>query len=476
MVAVGIGIFMATIDGSIVNVALPTLVRDLQTTFNVVQWVVLAYLLTQATLLLGVGRLADMKGKKPLYSGGFVVFTAGSVLCGLAPTVGLLIAARVVQAVGASMILALGLAIVTEAFPAGERGKALGVAGSTVSVGIAVGPTLGGLLIDALSWHWIFFVNLPVGIVGTWLAWRYVPDVRPAGGQQFDYGGAATLFAGLLALLLALTLGQDLGFTAPPMLALFAAFAVLLLLFIFLEQRHPQPMIDLRLFRNPLFSVNLVTGFMTFVAIAGAIILNPFYLELVLGYGPAQVGLMLSVVPIALGITAPISGSLSDRLGTRPITVVGLLILVLGYLTMSTLTTETSTFGFIVRFLPVGIGMGVFQSPNNSAVMGSAPRRHLGVASGLLAITRTLGQTTGIAVIGALWAARVFARAGGPLPGGATAAARADQVAGLNEVYIALVIFMSAALALGLWGLWRQHRSRRRQEPVPPSEEPVGLS
>ena len=456
MIAVSIAIFMATVDGSIVNVAWPTLVRDLHTTFAIVQWVVLSYLLTQATLMLGVGRLADIRGKKPLYTSGFVVFTIGSVLCGLAPTVGWLIAFRVVQAVGASMVLALGLAIVTEAFPANERGKALGIAGSTVSLGIVIGPVLGGLLIEAFSWHWIFFVNLPVGIVGTLLAMRYVPDVRPGIEQQFDVGGALALFTSLLSLLLALTLGQERSFTDPFILALFGGFVLFLSIFIFIERRHPQPMIDLRLFRNLLFTINLVTGFMVFVAIAGTIILLPFYLELVLGFSTGDVGLLLAVSPIALGITAPISGALSDRVGTRPMTVIGLAMLVVGYFTISTLSTDTTVIGYILRFTPIGIGMGTFQSPNNSAVMGTVPRRHLGIASGLLAITRTLGQTTGIAIVGAVWASRVFHYAGGPLEDGATAAPPAIQVAGLNDTFLGLVAFIAIALALGLWGLWRE--------------------
>ena len=461
MLAVAIGIFMATLDGSIVNVALPTLVRSLDADFPTIQWVILSYLLTLATLLLGVGRLADMRGKKPLYTGGFVVFTIGSVLCGLSPTAGWLIASRVVQAIGAATILALGLAIVTEAFPPHERGKALGIGGSTVSVGIVVGPTLGGLLIETFSWHWIFFVNLPVGILGTVLAYRYIPDVRPSGKQRFDYGGAVTLFVGLLALSLALTLGQEMGFTAPPILFAFVTAALFLLLFVLQERRHPYPMIDLRLFNNALFSVNLITGFMVFVAIAGTIILIPFYLELVLGYSTGQVGLLMAVVPVGLGIVAPISGALSDRVGTRVITVAGLLVLAAGYYTMSTLNGETSLIGFVLRFLPVGIGMGIFQSPNNSAVMGAVPRSRLGIASGLLAITRTLGQTAGIAIIGALWAARVFTYAGGAVAGGATSATASAQVQGLQDTFMGLSVLVSLALVLGGWGLLRERRQRR---------------
>lgn len=470
MSAVAMSIFLATIDGSIVNVALPTLVQDLNSNFATVQWVVLAYLLAQTTLMLGVGRLADMIGKKPIFTTGFVVFTVGSVLCGLSPTIYWLIGFRVLQAVGAAMTLALGIAIVTEAFPPQERGRALGIAGSVISIGVVVGPTLGGILIDALSWHWIFFVNLPVGIVGTLVAIRFVPNLRPAGGQRFDYWGGITLFIALLSLLLALTVGQGWGFGDGRILALFGLFGLFAVTFLFIEWRTDQPMIDLRLFRNRLFSVNLITGFITFIGIAGTFILMPFYLEGIRGYSVSQVGFLLAVIPIALGISAPISGSLSDRFGTRPITVIGLIMLLIGYYAISSLDANTSVVGYLLRLLPIGLGMGIFQSPNNSAIMGSAPRNQLGVASGLLSLTRTLGQTAGIAIMGAIWASRVFVYAGGPLPGGATTAPLAAQMAGLHDTFTTVVFLIALALALGFWGLvqeWGQFTAGAKTEVMP---------
>lgn len=462
MAAVAMGIFLATIDGSIVNVALPTLVRDLNADFATVQWVVLAYLLTLATLLLSVGRLGDMIGKKPIYTTGFVIFTTGSVLCGLAPTVHWLIGFRVLQAIGAAMTVALAMAIVTEAFPPTERGKALGISGTVVSIGVVVGPTLGGILIDALSWHWIFFVNLPVGVVGTLMALRFVPAFKTAGRQRFDYLGAASLFVSLMALLLALTLGQGLGFGDPRILLLFAGWAIFLVVFVIIEWQSSQPMIDLRLFQNSLFSVNLVTGFMTFVTIGGTIFLMPFYLENVLGYDTRQVGLVMAVVPVALGIVAPIAGTLSDRLGTRPITIVGLLALLAGYYALLALNAQTTMLDYVLYFLPVGLGIGVFQSPNNSAIMGAAPRGRLGVASGLLSITRTLGQITGVAVLGALWAGRVAYHTGVALAGGATTASAAAQVAGLHDTFLTNMVLMTLAMVFGIWGLVRERRLRRR--------------
>ena len=455
--AVAMGIFLATIDGSIVNVALPTLSTALGADFATVQWVVLSYLLTITTLLAVVGRLADMYGRKRLYNSGFIVFTIGSLLCGLSPTVGWLIGFRVLQGIGAALILALGLALVTEAFPPQERGRALGIAGSIVSIGIVTGPTVGGVIIENLSWHWIFFVNVPIGILGTYLVWRNIPATRPPGGQQFDFGGAATLCLGMLGVLLGLTTGQREGFTSPQALGLFAFGIFFLLALVYIQRRHPQPIIDPVLFRNRLFTVNLFTGLLVFIGL-GSGVLIPFYLETVLGYSVQQVGLLLAVVPIALGIVSPISGVLSDRIGSRPISALGLAVTMLGYLALSTLSTETTAVGFLLRYVLVGIGIGLFQSPNNSAMMGTAPRERLGVASGLLAMTRNLGQTVGIAVLGALWAGLVFGAAGGPVAGGATAAPLAAQAAGLAGVSRIVAGLVGLALLVALWAWWGERR------------------
>ena len=453
MAAVSMGTLMATIDGSIVNVALPTLVRELKTDFATVQWVVLAYLLALATLLPSVGRLADMIGKKQIYTLGFVIFTLGSFLCGLASNIYTLILFRVVQAVGATMILALGVAIVTESFPSSERGRALGIAGTMVSIGIVIGPTLGGFIIDAFSWKWIFFVNIPIGILGILMIIRFVPDIKPKGKQRFDYLGAITLFLCLLSFLSALTMGQSAGFADIRVLILFVLGTLLLGLFIVVEKRAEQPMIDLTLFRNLEFSISLITGYLTFVAIAGTLILTPFYLENVLGYNTRQVGLLIAVLPISMGIIAPISGSISDRFGTRIITVIGLIILLFGYAALTTLDIQTSAIYFALLFLPIGLGMGIFQSPNNSAIMGTAPPDKLGIVSGMLALNRTLGQTTGIAIIGAIWASLTVYYAKPSQITTATDALAPAQVAALQNTFIIITGIILSALLLAIWAL-----------------------
>ncbi|MCP5098402.1 MAG: DHA2 family efflux MFS transporter permease subunit [Chloroflexi bacterium] len=460
LVTVGMGVFLATIDSSVVNVALPTLVRDLDTDFATVQWVVLAYLLTTSTLLLSMGRLGDMVGKKPIYLAGFAVFTVGSLLCGLAPTAAWLIGFRVLQAIGAAMTQALGFAIVTEAFPPAERGKALGISGTLVSVGIVLGPTVGGLLIDALSWRWIFYVNLPIGIVGLLMVVRFVPRIRPLGHQRFDFAGALLLFLALLSLLLALTLGQDWGFLDGHVLVLLGASILFAALFIIIERRVTDPMIDLDLFQNRLFNISLLTGLIAFVAVAGVFILLPFYLENMLGFDTRQVGLLIAAVPILLGVMAPIAGVLSDRVGTRPIATVGLIILLIGYVAMSQFDLETTIPIYILSVLPFGAGMGIFQSPNNSAIMGAVPHEKLGITSSLLAITRNLGQTTGIALLGAIWAARTMSYAGFVPEGGATAVPIAAQIGGLHDTFVIIAAMIGVALLLSLWGLMLERQKR----------------
>lgn len=450
MAAVGVGVFLATIDGSIINVSLPTLVRALHTEFAVVQWVVLAYLLTITSTMAGIGRFADMVGKKSIYMAGFIIFTLGSVLCGLSPSVNWLIGFRVLQAIGAAMTMALGAAIVTESFPPEERGKAMGMIGSIVSMGIVLGPALGGVILSLLSWRWIFYVNLPVGIIGIIMVQRNLPDFKPSGRQQFDVWGALSLCLSILFLLLGLTIGQQRGFFQPVVFFLLGLCLILLAIFIFIEHKVAQPMIDPKLFGNAIFSVNLTTGFICFIGLGGTMILLPFYLENILAFPAMQVGLLMGIVPVMLGITSPIAGVLSDRVGSHKITMTGLVVLLLGFLAASTLNQDTTVWGYALRIFMVGAGIGIFISPNNSAIMGSAPPQQLGIVSGMMAQSRTLGQTVGVAVIGAIWAGRTLFYAGAETSGGATLAPVGAQIAGLHDAFLMAAALTAIALLLGI--------------------------
>lgn len=466
MAAVAMGVFLATIDGSIVNIALPTLAKDLKVDFSVVEWVVLAYLLTISTLMLGIGRLADMIGKKKIYISGFIIFTLGSALCGSVNQISWLIGFRVLQAVGASMLMALGTAIVTEAFPSQERGKALGIMGSIVSIGIIVGPTIGGVILDAASWQWLFFVNVPIGLIGVLMVIKFVPAIKPFVSERFDYWGAGLLFICLFSLLLGLSISQEAGFTDLKVIGLFATTAISLLGFIQVELRQSQPMIDLHLFKNVLLSINLITGFLGFIGTAGTMLLMPFYLQNILNFAPRDAGFLLGVVPLVVGSVAPISGNISDRIGTRPLTAIGLFILILGFASVSALNETTTALGYALHFLPVGLGLGFFQSPNNSAIMGTAPKNRLGIVSGMLAITRTLGQTTGISILGAVWSSRVAYYVGaGNSAVDTTQASIPAQVAGLHDTIYVVIGLISIAFLLSLWALYMSSGKKAITQP-----------
>lgn len=460
MAAVAMGVFLATIDGSIVNIALPNLVSYFNESLAVVEWVVLAYLLTVTTLMLSVGRLADMVGKKKIYLAGMILFTIGSALCGTAMNVQSLIGFRVFQALGAAMVQALGTAIVTEAFPSEERGKALGIIGTIVSIGVIAGPTIGGLILSSLTWHWLFFVNLPVGLIGMIMVLKFVPSDHSRTRQRFDFLGAGTLFISMFSLLLALSIGQTTSFSSLIVIGLFGMAVVMLVVFISIERRADEPMIDPVLFANKRFSVNLITGLMTFVGTSGSVLLMPFYLQNMRGFSPEKAGLMLVVVPVVAGLIAPIAGSLSDRGKSNLIISLGLITQVIGFLSVSTLDANTSIIGYILRYIPVGIGIGLFQSPNNSMVMGSAPRNRLGIASGLLSLTRTLGQTTGIALLSALWSARVAAYIIELPAGGATQAPIQAQISGFQDSFRIIAVIILVSFLISLWALIQSRRSQ----------------
>lgn len=456
LATIGMGIFLATVDGSIVNVALPTLVNKLGTDFSVIQWVVLSYLLTVTTLMLSIGRLGDMLGKKKLYGLGFILFTSGSLLCGLSPNVYWLIGFRVFQGVGAALIMALGMALVTEAFPPNERGKAIGICGAIVSVGIAIGPSLGGVILNFMDWQWIFLVNLPIGVIGTYMVFKFVFSSTPLSNQKFDYPGATTLFLSLLSLLVALTFGQQNGFNHPLVLVLAVSSAVFLFGFIRIEQKSSHPMMDLSLFKNRRLSVNLFNAFIAFIGVAGTIILLPFYLQNILNHSTIVVGLLLCVIPVTLGIASPIAGNLSDKFGSRYISTFGLVIVLFGFYTASTLTAETTIPGYILKLMPLGLGMGIFQSPNNSSIMGAVPKHHLGIASGMISVSRTLGQTIGTSVLGTIWAGRVFFHAGHVHPDGATRSPEFAQISALQETFWITIVLIAGCVGLSIWKLFLQ--------------------
>jgi EmrB/QacA subfamily drug resistance transporter len=414
MLGVNLMVLTATLDMSIVNVSLPTLVKALNTDFPTVEWVILSYILVIACLLLLISRLGDMRGKKKIFSAGLVVFTAGSLMCGASPSIGWLIASRAVQGVGAAMSQALGIAIITEIAPPAMRGRAIGIVGATVAVGLSLGPSLGGLLIDLAGWRFIFLINVPVCLAAYAIVRRYLPDLPPVlTDQRFDIPGALVIFVTLGCYSLGMTLAQRMDFSNPLPASLLTVAALGFLAFILVELRVKDPMLDLTLFKNTLFSLNLLMGVMVFLSLSGGFIL-PFLLQTAQGYSVRQVGLLMMVVPVCMGLVSPKAGALSDRFGSRGICLLGLFILSGGCFATSSLTLDSPWWVFALCQAPIGLGAGIFQAPNNSAIMGAVPPERLGVASGLLNYSRIFGQTSGLPLIGVIFASIVAASANLP--------------------------------------------------------------
>ncbi len=446
LLGVGLGVFMSTLDVGIINVALPTLVQSLHTTFPKAQWTVLSYQLVSASLVLGATRLGDMWGKKLLFLGGLVLFTLSSLLCGLAPSIEWLIGFRSLQGLGAMFISGLGLAIVTEVFPSSERGRAVGVIGSVVSLGLTLGPSTGGLLLGSTGWRSVFLINVPLGLVASLLVTQVVPpSARVKDKQRFDPLGALFALLTLANFGMGMTEGQSQGFSSTGVLVLLVVAALNFVSFLVVEALLAQPLLELHLFRNLQLSMGLLSGWLVFIVLTGALLITPFFLERVMHYPTTKVGLLLAVSPIVSGFIAPLAGALSDRFGSRSIGLIGLGVMIGGCLAISTFDARLTESGYVLGYFLYGTGFGLFRSPNDSTVMGAVPRERLGIASGLLSLSRTLGVTTGVPLMGA-----VFGVLSGNLaPGTDVGVAPAEAiVAGFQGTFrLAALILCGAAVA-----------------------------
>lgn len=402
-----IGAFMGQLDASIAQLVLPTLEQVFVVPLSSVEWIALAYLLTLAALLAPVGRLADIAGRKLLYTLGFFIFVVGSALCGAAPSLRVLIGSRVLQAVGAAFLQANSVAIVTAAAGPKRRGKAIGIQGTAQAIGLSVGPALGGLLISALGWRWVFFINVPVGFLGIVAGWYVLP--RTAGlryeRQPFDVGGTLLLATAMVSVMLVLSMGQTWGWASSSSVALIVVSVLTVSAFIWREGHTTGPVVDLSLFRSRAFSLGNVTGLLSYGVTFGIFLLVPYELERLYHDTPLRAGALLTAVPVALAIVAPISGAWSDRVGARPPTVSGMFIAT-SALTVLALTVSAGNTAILVASLAaLGVGLGLFTPSNNSSIMGSAPPTRLGVAGGVLNMMRSLGTSLGVALSGTVLAA-----------------------------------------------------------------------
>ncbi len=411
-----LGAFLGQLDASIAGLVLPTLEDVFGAPVSSVEWVALAYLLTLAALVVPLGRLADLLGRKVLYTWGFVIFIVGSALCGSAPSLTWLIGWRVVQACGAAMLQANSVAIIAAAVPRRALGRAIGVQGAAQAVGLSVGPSVGGLLIDSLGWRWVFFIAVPFGVLGTVLGWLVLPRTSHAAiaevahePHRFDWLGSVLLGAGVALVLLGLSYGNTWGWTSPELLLTGALAGLCLATFWIAEGRSASPLIDPALLRVRSFSLGLVAGLLSYAVLFGSLFLMPFYLERILGQSAARTGLLLTPIPIALGILAPIACTLADRIGPVAPTVAGMASAALALVALALLPGGplVETLGLLAL---LGIGFGLFTPPNNAAVMGSAPAHRLGVAGGILNMARGIGTSLGVAATGAVLAVRLSAR------------------------------------------------------------------
>jgi EmrB/QacA subfamily drug resistance transporter len=404
LIAIGTGSFMAALDGSVVNTILPVVRTAFNSNVATIEWVVTVYLLVLSGLLLTFGRLGDLRGHRSVYVWGFGLFVLSSALCGLSWSAGVLILFRGLQAIGGAMLASNSPAIITGNFPAEQRGRAFGLVSTMTYLGLTVGPALGGWLTDAFGWRTVFYINVPVGLLALTLSLVFIPKDMPSeSGKRFDLAGAAVFMAGLTLLMLGLNQGAEWGWTSLSVLGPIACALILAVVFILIERRSPDPMLDLSLFRVPLFSTSTAAAILNYICVFTITFLLPFYLIQGRGLNPAQAGLLLTVEAVVMAVAAPVSGIFSDRIGSRRPGILGMGLLAVGLYILSRLGPDSGLGLAAIGLAVAGAGTGTFISPNTSALMGSAPKARQGIASGVLAAARNFGMVLGIGLAGAIF-------------------------------------------------------------------------
>jgi EmrB/QacA subfamily drug resistance transporter len=444
LTGLSLSMLLSSLGTSIANVALPTLAEAFAASFQDVQWVVLAYLLAITTLIVGVGRLGDIAGRRLLLLAGLLLFTAASVLCGVAPSLGWLIAARAMQGAGAAVMMALTMAFVGEIVPKEKTGSAMGLLGTMSAIGTALGPSLGGILIAGLGWRAIFLVNLPLGLLTVVLAYRTLPADRRKPKQApaaFDGAGTLLLALTLAAYALAMTIGR--GRFGPLNAALLSVAVAGAGLFIVAQKRAASPLIRLSMFRDPVLSANLALSVSVAAVVMATLVIGPFYLSRALGLDAALVGLVVSAGPLVVALAGVPAGRMTDRFGAPRMTVAGLVGMAAGSFLLSALPVTAGVPGYVVPLAVLTAGYALFQTANNTGVMADVPRDERGVISGMLNLSRNLGLITGASAMGA-----VFAIASGASD---IAAAAPEAVAtGMRVAFAAAAALMSGALLVAI--------------------------
>ncbi len=454
LVAVCLGTFMLLLDVTIVNVALPDIQTSLHASFTDLQWVVDAYALTLAALLLTSGSLADLYGRKLLYAIGLAVFTVASMLCGIAPGHLFLEISRGAQGVGGAIMFSVSLALLASTFHGKDRGVALGIWGAVTGVAVAIGPLLGGALTSGLSWRWIFFVNLPVGLVALAITISRVSESRAPSARRPDWVGAVSFTAALSSLIYALIESGSRGFGATRVLACFAAAGVLLVVFTIAEHRGEHAMFDLSLFRLPTFTGGLVAAFGISASIFSMLLYLVLYLQNTLHYSPFQTGLRLLIISGGILLTSTVAGRLTSHVPVRLLIGPGLVLVGVGLLLMRGLTASSSWTHLIPGFIVAGIGVGLINPPLASTAVGVVQPQRAGMASGINSTFRQVGIATGIALLGTLFANRTHSVITSRLAAIPSARDHVQQVAtGLQSGQLAKVLDALPASARGPVGL-----------------------
>lgn len=390
--------FMATLDGSIVNVALPNMAEKLSVSTEAIAWVVTSYLIVISATILIFGRLGDIKGKANIFQYGIILFSIGSLLCGISNSFIFLIIARSIQAVGAAATMANNQGIITHVFPSNERGKALGISGTFVALGSMAGPPIGGFIISHFSWKYIFLINVPIGIFVFLSALKNIPRSNKAADEKLDGLGAALFAVCIVCLFISLIIGEDYGYSNPLILTGFVVAIITFIIFIIKEKKTPDPLLQLSLFKNKLFSLSIFCAYISFVSINSVMIIQPFYLQNTLRFSPAFTGLIMVVYPLVMSVVAPTSGYLSDKIGSEFLTFIGLVANSAGLFLMSTLNEHSGLHLLIIYIVIMSLGNGLFQSPNTSLIMANAPRNMLGISGSVNALIRNLGMISGTAM------------------------------------------------------------------------------
>jgi EmrB/QacA subfamily drug resistance transporter len=448
LASLSLSMLMPSLDTSIANAGLPTLAQAFTASFQSVQWIVLAYLLAITTLIVSVGRIGDIMGQRRLLLVGISLFTVSSLLCGVAPTLWLLIAARAVQGLGAAIMMALTVALVGETVPKEKTGSAMGLLGTMSAIGTTLGPSLGGLLIAGLGWQSIFLVNVPLGILNFLLAHRYLPVDRrepKTDRASFDPVGTLLLALTLAAYALAMTIGQGFG---PLNMVLLLAAVFGIALFVRVEAKAASPLIRLAMFRNPLLSASLAMSTLVSTVMMATLVVGPFYLARALGLEATFVGLILSIGPLVAALTGVPAGRVVDRFGAQRMTIVGLIGIAIGCLVLSFVPATFGIAGYITPIVCVTASYALFQAANNTAIMTDIRPDQRGVISGLLSLSRNLGLITGASAMGAVFAIAV-----------ATidiTTARPDAVAtGMRSTFAVAAMLMAVALTIAI-GTYRR--------------------